>query len=74
MYVKNIQIIKDYFLNAGITPKALETLIPKRIETEVVSMEEIFEYIMEPERMENVKTIDSDPEFARWSDGKELFM
>lgn len=74
MYGKNIQIKKDYFLSTAITPKALETYVPKLLETEGASMEEIFEFIMEPERTENVKTVDSDPEFARWSDGKDLFM
>ncbi len=90
MYNKNIQIKNNYFLSTGITPKALEirvpkqletyipklleTYVPRLLETESVFIEEVFEFIMEPERTENVKTVDSDPEFARWSDGQDLFM
>lgn len=70
MNVTRYEYKKDYFLSQGVTPKRLEAK-RYRLLGKLNICDHVCQFITEPDRNRSVKTINSDPEFARW-DGENL--
>jgi len=59
---------KDYYLGQGITLKGPETKKYKLLGILENKCDNVCKFTTQPDRLRSVKTINSDPEFARWED------
>lgn len=71
MNVTKYKVKRDYHLAQGTTPKRLETKKYKLLGILGDRCDFVCEFVSQPDRHRSVKTINSDPEFARW-EGSDL--